>query len=84
MVFWEALDVPICCCAKLSTNGESVSVAGASPIPESVAVWVAAELVPALSVTESVAERVPLTVGVKVIVTVQLVEGASVAPQVLA
>ena len=79
----EPLVVPICCCGKLSARAESVSVAGALPTPESDAVWVAAEAVPALSVMERVAERAPLAVGVKVMVRVQPVEGARVAPQVL-
>ncbi len=84
VMVWAALVVPICCTVKFSVDAERVSVAGAWPIPESDPVWVAAELVPALSVTESVAERVPLAVGVKVIESVHPVPAARVAPQVLA
>jgi hypothetical protein len=67
------------CCAKVSAVGARVSVAGALPVPERVAVWV-----PTWSVIESLAERAPAAVGVKVIETVQPVEGGRVVLQVLA
>ena len=53
-----ALDVPTCCCAKVSASGATVSVAGLVPRPLSWAICV-----PALSVIVRVPVRVPLVVG---------------------
>ena len=74
-----ALVVPMVCCAKVRAVGVRVSVAGALPVPESAAVWVPAE-----SVSESVAERAPLAMGLKVMESVQPVEAPRLFPQVLA
>jgi len=73
------LAVLSCCCGKVREVGVRVSVAGELPMPVSCAVCVPAE-----SVSESVPVRVPLAVGVKVMESVQPVEGARVAVQVLA
>jgi hypothetical protein len=79
VTFWAGLVVPMVCCAKVRDVVESVSVAGALPVPTRVAVWV-----PMLSVMESEAERVPAAVGVKAMETVHPVEEGRVEPQVLA
>ena len=74
-----ALVVVICCCANVRDAGESVSVAGAWPVPVSAAVCV-----PMLSVMLSVPLRAPAAVGVNAIEIAQAVEAVSVATQVLA
>ena len=78
-----ALVVPTICCANVSDPGVSVSVAGASPTPVSVAVCVPATP-PELSAIANVPVRVPLAVGVNVIETVHPVCDPSVAPHVFA
>ena len=74
-----ALDVVICCAAKVSEGGESASVAGEVPMPIREAVWV-----PASSTMVKLPLRVPETVGVNATDTVQPTLGPRLAPHVFA
>jgi len=68
--------------AKVSAVGLKLAN-GPRDVPVSVTTCVEPVTLPALSVTVTVAENVPICVGAKVAVMVQLVLMASVAPQVL-
>jgi hypothetical protein len=71
-----ALAVPTCCAAKVRLTGESVSVAGAAPVPVSVAV----NTPDALGMV-NVPVRVPEAVGIKTIPTEHCAPALSAVPQ---
>ena len=66
---------------KVRLVGERLTPVGAVPVPERLTVW---GLPLALSVMLSEAVRLPLAVGLKVTLTVQLAPAATELPQVLA
>ena len=76
---FAALVVPTFCFAKTALAG--VNVAGSTPVPDSATVC---GLLAALSVKVSVPVRSPEAIGVKVMLTLQLLFAARVAPQVFA
>src|ERR1022692_1709520 len=78
VTFLAALAVKIVWSGKVKLVGENVT-AGDTPTPESGSVW---GLPGALSVTEMEPVRVPVVLGVKVTLIVQLAPGFTVAPQV--
>jgi hypothetical protein len=71
--------VPTSCAAKVREAGERLTT-GAAPVPVRLTVWVAGL---ALSVMAKEPLREPLTVGVKVTLSVQLALAARPEPQVL-
>src|ERR1022692_605069 len=78
VTFLAALVVKIVWSGKVKLVGENVT-AGDTPTPESGSVW---GLPGALSVTETEPDRVPVVLGVKVTLIVQLAPGFTVPPQV--
>jgi hypothetical protein len=79
VVVWAVLLVPTDWLPKERLVGERPST-GAVPVPERLTAW---GLPPALSLMLIEAARLPLAVGVKVTLTVQLAPAASELPQVL-
>ena len=76
---WAALLVPTCWLANVRVVLDKVT-AGAIPVPLRLTVC---GLPAPLSVMDTVPVRVPVVVGVKVTLMVQLAEAANDAPQVL-
>ena len=79
VTLWAALVVPTTWLAKVRLAGDSPA-AGAIPLPLRAAVC---GLSLALSVTDRVPLRVPVAVGVKLTLILQLAPAARLAPQLL-
>ncbi len=77
---WTALVAPTVVAANVRLAGVTVAFAGLAgePVPESATVC---GLLPAPSVNVRFAAREPTIVGLKVMLTVQLADGATLAPQ---
>jgi hypothetical protein len=78
--FWDGLVMPTVWLPKASELGDSVAVGADTPVPLRLVVLDPAEV---LSVTVSVALRVPVSVGVKVTLMLQLAPAARLLPHPL-
>jgi hypothetical protein len=74
------LVVPTACAAKVNEAGERLTTAVVAPVPVRLTVWVAGL---ALSVMVTAPVLVPVAVGLKVTLRVQLAPAATLEPQVL-
>ena len=74
------LVVPTCCAAKVKEAGERLTTAADAPVPVRLTVCVAGL---ALSVMVTAPVLVPVAVGLKVTLMVQLALAATLEPQVL-
>jgi len=72
--------VPTACAGKVKEVGERLTVDAATPVPVRLTVWVAGL---ALSVMVTAPLLVPVAVGLKVTLRVQLALAARLVPQVL-
>jgi hypothetical protein len=72
--------VPRGCEAKVKEAGERLTTGALTPVPVRLTVWVAGL---ALSVTVTAPDLVPVVVGLKVTLRVQLAFAATLEPQVL-
>jgi hypothetical protein len=72
--------VPTFCAGKVKEAGERLTTGASTPVPVRLTVWVAGL---ALSVMVTTPVRVPVAVGLKVTLRVQLALAARLEPQVL-
>jgi hypothetical protein len=72
--------VPTACAGKVKEAGERLTTGAATPVPVRLTVWVAGL---ALSVMVKAPVLVPVAVGLKVTLSVQLALAARLEPQVL-